>query len=363
MQPIAFSRNTENNFYKELRSRVNSYFKSNNIARHANTNMVVKTIFMCALYFVPLILNLTVVTQSWLAIILWAITGFGMAGAGLSIMHDANHGAYSQNKKVNNVISTIMLALGGSDINWRIQHNVLHHTYTNVTDYDEDIDAPSFLLRFSPHKELKPIHKYQHIYAWPLYGLMTLMWFITKDYNATIRYSKEKLFETQGIKVGWHWFRLIFGKLLFATLFLVLPIWLAPVPWYISLIGFFVMEIIGGLMLSLTFQPAHVIPETNFPMPDANYTIEEDWAIHQLRTTANFAPEARLLSWYMGGLNYQIEHHLFPNICHVHYRNISKIVRSTAEEFNLPYYSNKTFFQAIKAHGKMLKMLGRPSVA
>jgi linoleoyl-CoA desaturase len=359
MQTISFSKNKSDQFYKELRSRVNEYFKTQGISRHGNANMIFKTVFMIALYLTPFILVLTVIESWWLSLIFWAISGLGMAGLGLSVMHDANHGAYSQNTKVNNAVSKVMYILGGSDVNWRIQHNVLHHTYTNVSSYDEDIDAPSFLLRFDPHKKRNRLHRYQHIYAWPLYGLMTMMWFISKDYAATIRYKKANLYETQGISLRKHWTLLILSKVLFGFIFLVLPIWLAPVSWYISVIGFVIMEFISGLTLALIFQPAHVIPDTTFPLPNNEGELEENWAVHQLMTTANFAPNAKFFSWFVGGLNFQIEHHLFPNICHVHYKKLSEIVSQTAKDYHLPYYSNRTFFQALRAHTKMLKQLGR----
>ena len=119
------------------------------------------------------------------------------------------------------------------------------------------------------------------------------------------------------------------------------------------------MHYIAGFFLGIVFQPAHVIPETNFVQPNEDYTIENNFAIHQMQTTANFAPKSRLFSWFIGGLNYQVEHHLFPNICHIHYKKLSKIVKETAEEFNIPYLSHKTFVSAIFAHAKMLKQLGR----
>lgn len=362
MQNISFPIEKQDLFYKELRKRVNQYFKENNISRHANTNMVLKTIFMLALYITPFVLLITVIENVWLSLLFWAISGLGMAGIGLSIMHDANHGAYSKNKFVNSLLSKTMLLVGGSDVNWRIQHNVLHHTYTNVSDHDEDIDAPSFLLRFDPNKERIKLHRFQFIYAWPFYGLMTMMWFFTKDYQATVRYKKKNLFATQQISLVKHWTILILSKVLYGFVFIALPIWLTPGPWYVALIGFFLMQFVAGLILALIFQPAHVIPDTTFPMPDTNGVLEEDWAVHQLLTTANFAPKSRLFSWYVGGLNFQIEHHLFPNICHVHYKKISKIVKETAKDYHLPYYCNKTFFHALKAHGKMLKMLGREDV-
>ena len=114
------------------------------------------------------------------------------------------------------------------------------------------------------------------------------------------------------------------------------------------------MQFICGFILGIIFQPAHVVPTSNYPMPDKSGDIEADCAVSQMYNTANFAHESRLFSWYVGGLNYQVEHHLFPNICHIHYRKISEIVKSTAEEFEVPYHSYATFIGALKEHTKML---------
>ena len=179
---IKFARNHNEEFYKVLRQRVNEYFKEKNITRYANSKMVFKTIFMFLLYFVPFTLLLTVATETWMIFVMWILMGFGMAGIGLSVMHDANHGAYSNKENVNTLVGSILYFLGGCDVNWRIQHNILHHTYTNVTGFDEDIN-PGPVMRFTPHEERKPMHKYQHIYAYFLYCLMTLVWCTTKDYK------------------------------------------------------------------------------------------------------------------------------------------------------------------------------------
>lgn len=358
VKAIKFSGNSNQEFYKTLKKRVHEYFKSQNISHYANTEMVIKTIFMLCLYIVPLVLMLTVVESWWLTLIMWAIMGFGMAGIGLSIMHDANHGAYSRNRIVNSIFGKLLNLVGGCDFNWKIQHNVLHHTYTNVTGMDEDIDSGA-LMRFSPNQKLRKGHKYQFIYAWFLYGLMTVSWTLAKDFNQYVRYKKKNLIKTQGVSPKRMFSEMMISKVLYLGVVIALPVIFSPVPWWLTLIGAFMMHFIAGLVLGCIFQPAHVIPSSEFPVPDKTGIIEEDWAISQLLNTANFAPKARLFSWYVGGLNYQIEHHLFPNICHVHYKNISRIVRDTAFEYNLPYYSYKTFGSALYSHAKMLYALGR----
>jgi linoleoyl-CoA desaturase len=223
---------------------------------------------------------------------------------------------------------------------------------------DEDIDPPAFLLRFTPHKKRYAAHKFQHLYAWFFYGMMTMMWFSTKDFKQAKRYKEKDLIKTQGTTYARHMSFIILFKIIYVGLFIVCPFMLSPASWVLTLSGFVTMHFIAGFILSIIFQPAHVVPTSNFPMPDASGNIEADWAVNQLYNTADFAPKSKWFSWYVGGLNFQVEHHLFPNICHIHYSKLAEIVKSTAEEFNLPYYSYKTFVGALADHTKMLYNLG-----
>lgn len=357
IQAIKFNRKDRPEFVRELRKRVNQYFKENNISKYANWNMRVKTAFMVALYFTPLILMLTgVVTNLWMIMLMWVLMGIGMSGIGLSVMHDANHGAYSRNKHVNNALGFLMNFLGGYHVNWRIQHNVLHHSFTNVDGHDEDIE--NAVMRLSPHQEHKPIHKLQIVYAPFFYGIMTIYWLVGKDFDGVIRYHKKDLLKAEGKTFAGALTEVIVHKLWYLALTLVLPMMILPIAWWQTLLGFLLMHFICGLFLALIFQPAHVIEETEFLDADETGSMENSWAIHQLRTTANFANSSRIFSWFVGGLNYQIEHHLFPNICHVHYRKISKIVKETAQEFGLPYHQHKTFYHAVRSHFRLLYQLG-----
>ncbi|MFT4523192.1 MAG: linoleoyl-CoA desaturase [Bacteroidia bacterium] len=356
---ITFPRPTAADFYNIARQRVHNYFKETGKSKHANAQMVLKTIAMIAIYMVPYGLLLSgLVTNFWISLILWLMMGFGMAGLGLSVMHDANHGAYSKNRKMNKFIGRIIWFIGGSDINWQIQHNVLHHSFTNIDEMDEDIETVS-ILRFSPHAEHKKIQRFQHIYAWFFYSLMTIMWATAKDFKQLIRFEKNNLIAAQKRTFKGLLAELIVVKIIYYIIFLVLPMIFLPLVWWQVLIGFIVMHFLAGLILAAIFQPAHVMPNTAFPLPSDQGDMENKWAIHQLLTTVNYAPNSRIFSWYVGGLNYQVEHHLFPNVCHVHYKKISEIIKKTAEEFNLPYYSEPTFLSAIQQHTKFLKSLGQ----
>lgn len=349
-------------FVATLNSRVNQYFKEHNIARQANSEMILKTIFMFALYFVPYSLVITeVVTGSIGLMISVILMGFGLGGIGLSVMHDANHGAYSKISWANTLLGYSLNMIGANAFNWKMQHNVMHHSYTNIHDEDEDI-SPRGVLRFSPETRWKPIHRYQFIYAWFLYGLMTIVWLVARDFIRIIRYHRNGLAKKQDANIRQEWIILIASKCLYIGYIFVLPLLLTDLSWQQVLIGIFIMQYIAGFMLAIIFQAAHVVEGTAYPLPDHERNMQTNWAVHQLLTTTNFANSSKWFSWYVAGLNFQIEHHLFPNICHVHYAKIAPIVKSTAQEFGFPYKSKKTFFDAIIGHYRMLNSLSKRSV-
>jgi linoleoyl-CoA desaturase len=352
--------NNNRQFYTEVKKRVDSYFKENKLNKNGNVNMYIKTVFMFSAYFIPYFLLIFNVFESKLAwLTLAVVMGFAMAGIGLCVMHDANHGSYSKNTKLNTILGYLsMNILGGYSLNWRIQHNVIHHTFTNVHEHDEDIAPPGF-MRFEPHAEKRWIHKLQFIYAWFFYGMMTLMWTTTKDFRQLIRYGREGHLKGAKAEFKSELPVLIFSKILYYAYMLVPYFVVKEMTFLEWLCGFVILHYIAGLVLAMIFQPAHVVEETEFPLPCDQGNIENHWAEHQLRTTMNFATGDPVFSWLVGGLNHQVEHHLFPTICHVHYPKISKIIESTAKEFNLPYKKQKTFVGALWSHQVMLWKLGR----
>lgn len=355
---VKFNEKDQPEFFREAKKRVNAHFKENNISRNANFNMYFKTAFMLALYLVPFTLMLAgVITSPWLIIGAWALMGFGISGIGLAIMHDANHGSYSKNLKVNRLVGSVLFLAGGYPLNWRVQHNVLHHSFTNIDGLDEDIEKQG-IVRFSPTQERRGFFKFQIIYAPLLYGILTLYWSTVKDYEQILRYHKRGLLEAQGVTFKQAIARIIISKLIYYAVFIVLPLLLIPVAWWVVVLGYLLMQFIAGQILALIFQAAHVLEETDFYVLDEDNSVENNWAIHQMKTTANFANGSIFFSWYVGGLNYQIEHHLFPNICHVHYHKIAPIVKATAEEFGVPYHSHKTFMGALRSHFRLIHSLG-----
>ncbi len=313
---------------------------------------------MYTLYLGPYALIIAgLISTPLLLIAMVVIMSLGLSGIGLSVMHDANHGAYSKKNWVNIVLGYSLNLIGANSFGWKMQHNVLHHTYTNVHEEDEDIN-PRGVIRMSPHSAWKKMHRFQHIYAWFLYGLMTIVWMVFKDFARLIHYHKNGLAKKHNANIVREWFIMIGTKLFYIGYIFLIPFVFTTLPWWQILTGIFIMHYITGFILAIIFQPAHVIDGTEYPLPNEDRALENNWAVHQLLTTTNFGSRSPWFSWFVGGLNFQIEHHLFPNVCHVHYRNIASIVKATAHEFNLPYKNSKTFMHALRGHWRLLKQLG-----
>jgi len=360
---VKFSRVDSAKFFKTLNKRINDYFKENKIKKTGNWKLYLKTIVMFSIFLTPYFLILTIEMSQWMQLLLTVVIGVGMAGVGMNVMHDGNHGSFSSKKWVNNLMGSSIYILAGNAFNWKVQHNVLHHTYTNIQGHDEDIDAGR-VIRFSKHADWHQMHKYQQYYSVFLYGLLTINWAITTDFKQLYKYLKRGLSYGKSANPAVQWTILAISKIIYVLVWIVIPILVLSVSWWKILIGFFVMHYVAGLILSITFQLAHVMPDTQMPLPDQEGNIKNTWAIHQLFTTANFAPKNKLVGWFTGGLNRQIEHHLFSHISHIHYKDLAKIVKKTAKEFNLPYNEYKTTRKAIALHFQQLKELGKkPAMA
>jgi linoleoyl-CoA desaturase len=355
---IRFIPTEKSPFFSTLHSRVEAYFKEHGITRHANGSVVFKVFAMLALYLGPFVLLMVLQPSFGWAMLLWTLMGVGMAGVGMSIMHDANHGAFSKYQWVNDLIGYTLFMLGGSVDNWKMQHNHLHHNFTNIAFYDEDIaDKPG--LRLSPHTELRPVHKYQWLHAIFIYSLVTLYWVTAKDFLQYARYKHLDVNKKTPAESRLFLLKIVLVKIGYFAVVIGLPLMVGLSFWPV-LAGFLLMHAVGGIILTVIFQLAHSVEETQFPQPNNSGIVEQDWAIHQLSTTVNFSRRNRLLSWYVGGLNFQVEHHLFPKICHVHYPRIADIVQRTALEYNVPYLEHKSFWHALRSHFATLRRFGMP---
>jgi linoleoyl-CoA desaturase len=357
---VKFNNRKDTDFVTELRSRVDEYFKERNLSTYANGAMVFKTIALLAITFVPYIMMYFFVMPIWAMLLMVIIMGVGFAGIGFSIGHDALHSAYSPKPIVNKLLGLSFNLIGANDYIWKIKHNMRHHTYTNIYKKDDDLEA-GYLLRFTPDAPWEKPHRYQAVTAYLIYALLSVGWVLYFDLEKLKVYNGNGSLNPDVKHPRNEVIKLYAFKIFYILYMLVLPMILLPVAWWVVLIGFFIMHFVAGLTLSLVFQLAHVIEEVAQPVPEPETgLVDNAWAVHQMQTTANYGTRNKLLTWFVGGLNFQIEHHLFPNICSIHYPAISPIVEETAKKYNVPYFNHEGFLTALASHHRLLKRLSKP---
>lgn len=339
----------------ELRAAVAARLDEAGRSRKANATMVVRTVVMLGVTFGAYAAILAGGLPAWAMLGLAMVIGIGIAGIGFGVAHDALHGSYSSNPRLNRLLGYSFDLCGASSYLWNTGHNVAHHTFTNIDGHDGDISSDP-LLRKSPDAEHRPAHRYQHLYAFPLYSLATINWVFLKDYKDLLRGEggpAGRKHRTSDVVT------LLAGKAVYYTWSLVVPLLTIARPWWQILIGYLAMHLTAGLILGVVFQLAHLIEGMDFPTPDAGGRLARGWVEHELATTANFATGNRLLTWYVGSLNHQIEHHLFPRICSVHYPAIRPLVMEAARRHGLTYHHQPTVWAAIRSHYRFLKEMGQ----
>jgi linoleoyl-CoA desaturase len=342
-------------FHSEIKKRISEYFKNKGKATTGNFNLHFKA-FLLVAGLLSIYTHLVFFTPApvW-AVMECILLGCVAAAIGFNVMHDGAHGSFSRYKWMNTMASSFANFLGASQHMWKMKHNVIHHTYTNIHGVDDDIEARP-LLRLCDEQPRYKIHKYQHLYFWAAYSLLYIYWIFVTDYK---KYFSGKIGTTvlRKMTLKEH-ISFWFYKIAHAFIFVALPIYVVGfTPW---LIGFLTMGLVTGFVLSIVFQLAHTVEHTEFPMPDnATGKMEDEWAIHQVKTTANFATKNKVVSWLVGGLNFQVEHHLFPKISHVHYPAISKIIKKTCEDFGINYIEYPKVRLAVASHVAYLRHLGR----
>jgi linoleoyl-CoA desaturase len=342
-------------FGAEVRRRVLSYLEERGLSPHDSPHMYLKSAVLLSWFIGSYVLLVFVAATWWQAGLLGLSLALAMAGIGFGIQHDANHNAYSDRPAINRLMGVSLDMLGASSYLWRVKHNVAHHTYTNVESADDDIDLGP-LARLSPGQKRLGIHRLQQFYLWVLYGLLIPKWHFIYDFKnvAQAHVARNRFARPR----GWDLVSLIGGKAVFFGWAFVLPMFFHP--WWVVLLFYAGISYVLGLVLSVTFQLAHCVEEADFPAPPtAGEKLADAWAIHQVQTTVDFARGNRLLTWYVGGLNFQIEHHLFPRICHVYYPQIAGIVEATCAEYGVRYTAQRTLRAALRSHWRWLRRMGR----
>ncbi len=347
----------DNGFQEELRARVDEYFRRTGKRQRDCWQMYLKTAILLTLFAASYVLLVFVAATWWQALPLAILLGLATAGIGFNIQHDGGHQAYSNRPWINRLMAKTLDLIGGSSYLWARKHNSIHHTYANITGYDDDINL-GLLGRLSPHQKRLKLHRLQHFYLWAFYGFLPIKWHIFDDFRDLIRgrIGEHRVARPK----GWDLVTFIMGKVVFFSLALVIPMLLHPV--WVVLLFYAATSFVLGVVLSVVFQLAHCVEEAAFPLPrNDTGRMEAPWALHQVETTVDFARGNRLLSWYVGGLNFQIEHHLFPRICHVNFRALSKLVETTCREFGVKYTANPTLRAGLASHFRWLRRMGMPN--
>jgi len=354
MAKISFN-NKGQVFYSSLKQSVDQYFQSQGLKKTGNWKLYAKAAVLFPLSISLYIFLLTASYSPFIGLVLSLVLGLALVSIAFNIMHDACHGSYSSKKWVNELLGLTMNALGSNAHIWKIKHNIVHHTYTNIDGIDDDISNGP-LLRQCVTQKWMPLHRFQFLYMFVLYSVSTLSWMFVTDFY---KYFSKKIHTTVIKKIDLKEHIIFwFSKLLYVTFYVAIPIYyLGWQPW---LIGFLIIHATMGLSLSIVFQLAHTVEKTNFDsVGEDQKVIDSEWAIHEIRSTADFAAQNKVISWLIGGLNFQIEHHLFPKISHIHYPAISKIIKQACKDHGIQYNEFRKMRDAIVSHYYYMRRLGQ----
>jgi linoleoyl-CoA desaturase len=351
--PVNVRFGTGSSFHEELKRAVARHFAETGRSPRADGRMWLKTAVMLAWAASSHLLLVFGDLAAWQRVLLAASLGLAMAGIGFSVMHDANHGSYARGRRANHVLGFTLDLIGGSSYMWRHKHNVLHHTYTNVAPLDVDLGGNA-LLRFAPDQPHRRVMRFQHLYVWALYAMYPLGWWLFDDFHRLVtgRIDGNAIPRPGVGDVA----ALLLGKAAFLGWAFILPVAVHPT-WRVLPFAAVTVATLG-VTLALTFQLAHCVAEADFHDARGRMPVR-DWATHQVTTTVDFARGNRLLGWYVGGLNFQVEHHLFPRVCHVHYPALASIVEETCAAFGVRYTAQPSLRAAIAANVRWLRRLGR----
>ncbi|MEY2552153.1 MAG: linoleoyl-CoA desaturase, partial [Ilumatobacteraceae bacterium] len=295
------------------------------------------------------------------SVIVKLLSAFALAlaltAAATSVFHDANHSSFSTSRLVNRLAGYTGDLLGASSWIWRFKHNNLHHGSPNVVGVDADIDQAPF-ARLAPDQPWRPWHRYQHLYMWVLYGFLTLQWFLISDFvdlrNHGIgrqRFARQPRRRDVAL--------LALGKAIHLGWAFMIPLMFHR--WWVVLAFYLVISWIVGLLLATMFQLAHCAEPAEF------FTAEvtrrgPDFVAHQLRTTVDVHCRTwigrRSMRWLMGGLDFQVEHHLAPRLPHTVYPLVARRLHRACTEQHLSVLSHRSPWQAVRSHGRWLKMMG-----
>ena len=351
---VTFQNDKPSEFYITLGKRVSNYFKENKQNRKATPLYWFKIFSLLAMFFG--LYALVLIFAEYYAVVLGAYLGMGVLIVSIlfAIGHDSVHNAVSSNQKVNYFMGYIWNFFGISSYFWRLKHNVSHHAFTNIPGSDGDLDQTK-LLRLNPMSPRTPIHRYQHLYAMAIYSLLGPYIIFIRDFKLL----KEKKFgnmiidkhPTKEVVI------IVLSKIWFALLMVVIPVMVTGLSWGSILLATFAMMFVAGIFTAIVSFPVHVTYDSDYALPNDQGIVEMDFMTHQILTTVDYSAENKFIHWFFGGINTHVVHHMFPGVNHIHYYDLTKIVKETAAEYNIRYV-NKSFSTVMRDHLLFLRELG-----
>lgn len=359
MRESGISLDVRTDFGRELKRRVDAYFETQGVPKHGGKTMVRKAVAIFAWLgasWTAMLVSFAVFELGWLVSLAFAVSaGLAMAAIGMAVQHDGGHAAFAGSKQGNRRAAVALDFLGASSYVWKAKHGHIHHTYPNIVGTDDDISLEP-LARMAPGQPRRGYHRFQQLYMWFLYCFIGIKWWLFDDF---VQVHQQKIGETPLAKPKGNEALIFWGmKVVHGIWGVVIPV--LVVGWLPAIVFYVTAQFVMGITLAVVFQLAHCVEEAEFLVPEHHEGhLRLDFSAHQLATTVDFAQDSKLISWFVGGLNFQAEHHLFPRISHIHYPAIAPIVRQTCAEFGVPYKVHASLGSALRSHYRWLRHLGR----
>lgn len=347
---------SDTGFYADLKDCVERYLQ---VTKQSRSGGMVGKAAVFLVWFSGSYLIFLASDDALIRILSAVSLGLAAAGLGFNVFHDSNHGGFGITAHANRAIAIgCSVLLGPSRFMWIQKHHVFHHRFTNLHKWDDDIETRG-ILRMAQDQPHKPWHRFQALY-WPgVYALSTLEWLFIKDFKQYLTGKLNPYLTLPRMSLAQH-LEFWLSKLAYVLAFVVLPVLMLGL--WPAMVGLMVFHVTFGLFLTSVFQLAHMNDMASHPaLNEDQLSVEDEWALHQLRTTVNFAPDNALATWYFGGLNYQIEHHLFPGMSHCRYADISPIVEQAVHARGITYNVYPTWRAALLAHIRSIAHFAKPT--
>ena len=347
-KPI-YPKNGDEAIFTELRREVKDVVAT--LETQRRKTIILKAIILPIFYFALYACALLYGNKALVFYSCYFLMGLLLVSIFLNIIHDAVHGTIFKNEKINAAYVYLFDLMGANSFIWKLRHIRFHHNYPNVNGWDTDIEQSS-LARIFPTGGFSRLHKYQHIYLPFLYPLYLANWLLIRDFKDFFNKRKtvRKLIDIPKRE----YFKLIVFKLAFLFYMIVLPKIILTVSWTTTILAFMIMLFTASIASLMVLLSPHANTESSFPLPNEKNKFEHSWMKHMLITTNDITHDNWFTRFFMGCFNYHVVHHLFPNVNHAYYPEITALLKQKATKYDLPY-REYSLLTSLRNHYRLLK--------